>query len=179
MTSPERDSEHRVLIALRRITKAISLQSLYLQRTFGLTGTQLLLLRETARREEVSGGELAKALSLSHASVTTILDRLENRGLIVRTRSTTDRRRFIVDLTVEGHKILNNAPPPLQSQFIGEFRRLEEWEQTLILSSLQRVATMMHAEQLEAAPVLMEGEGTPTERESIEFLETVRASEEM
>lgn len=177
MTSLELDTEDQVLIALRRIIKAISLQSSYIQQAYGLTGTQLLLLREVARREEVAGGELAKALSLSHASVTTILDRLENKGLVVRTRSATDRRRFIVDLTEEGHRILANAPPPLQSRFIDEFRRLEDWEQTLILSSLQRVAAMMHAEKLEAVPVLMEGGGKPSERESAEFLEKVKASD--
>ena len=172
------DTEDQVLIAIRQIIKAVSLQSYHIQQTFGLTGTQLLLLREAGRREGSAGGELAKALSLSHATVTTILDRLESRGLVVRTRSTADRRRFVVQLTEEGRRLLSEAPPPLQSRFLEEFRRLAEWEQTLILSSLQRVAAMMHAEKLEAVPVLMEGQGKPSERESVEFLENVGVPED-
>ncbi len=42
----------------------------------------------------------------------------------------------------------------MQQSFINKFSQLENWEQTLVLSSLQRVAEMMNAADLDAAPLL-------------------------
>ena len=53
--------------------------------------------------------------------------------------------------------LLNKAPQPLQEDFIEKFQALEEWEQSLLLSSMQRIANMMDAERLDAAPVLEVG----------------------
>ena len=57
-------------------------------------------------------------------------------------------------LTSAGLDIIKKAPTPLQDEFIERFDRLEDWEQSLILSSLQRVAAMMNAGDIDASPVL-------------------------
>lgn len=131
-----------VLVALRRIARAIDLHSKRLVQRYGLTGPQALVLRNLLLASEQSVGELARRISLSQATVTDILDRLEKRALVQRTRSTTDKRRVLVRATADA-KALGDALPLLQESFVAEFRKLEEWEQTLILSSLQRVASMM------------------------------------
>jgi hypothetical protein len=50
--------------------------------------------------------------------------------------------------------LLAQAPTPLQERFIQRFQALEVWEQTLLLSSLQRISAMMNADEIDAAPVL-------------------------
>ena len=52
--------------------------------------------------------------------------------------------------------LLNKALQPLQEDFIEKFQALEEWEQSLLLSSMQRIANMMDAERL-TRPVLEVG----------------------
>src|SRR5690606_42124076 len=91
---------------------------------------------------------------LSQATITTILDRLEKRELIQRLRGSTDKRRVYARLTGEGLALLEKAPTPLQEEFIARFSELNDWEQSLILSSLQRVAAMMTAGDIDASPVL-------------------------
>ena len=71
---------------------------------------------------------------------------------IKRKRSDSDRRKVIIELTESGLKKLNNNPSLLQEHFIQEFDKLQDWEQTLILSSMQRIASMMRAKDLEAKP---------------------------
>jgi len=149
--------EDQILTALRRIVRAIDLHSRRLVEQSGLTGPQLVTLREIARFGRVRPGSLAKAINLSHATVTGILDRLEQRGLITRTRDGEDRRSVIVEMAPKGETILKDAPSLLQDQFHLELSRLEEWESTMILSTLQRIASMMEAEEIEAAPVLVTG----------------------
>jgi DNA-binding PadR family transcriptional regulator len=89
--------------------------------------------------------------------VTDILNRLESRELIMRVRDTVDRRRVLVEITEQGLALLKESPPLLQERFIQRFSELEDWEQTQLLASLQRVAAMMGAEDIDASPVLSSG----------------------
>ncbi|MFP4012170.1 MAG: MarR family winged helix-turn-helix transcriptional regulator [Spirochaetaceae bacterium] len=143
-----------VLSTLRQIIRAIDLHSKQLSKNYGLTGPQLLLIREIASEPDISVGKLAKRVSLSQATVTSIVDRLEARDLARRIRSSTDKRKVALEVTEKARDILRENPTFLQEQFISNFERLEKWEQLLILSSLQRVATMMNAEEFTPSPVL-------------------------
>ncbi len=143
-----------VLVALRKIIRATDLHSRYLSKNTGLTAPQMLLLQTLRSRGEETVGGLAKEMNLSQATVTTILDRLEKKSLILRERSTSDRRKVLVYLTENALDILKGAPIPLQAQFTRQFNDLQDWEQLMIISSLSRIAQMMDAQHIDAAPVL-------------------------
>ena len=145
--------EH-VLVALRRVIRATDLHSKRLSKNAGLTGPQLLIMRTIRELGEVTIGTIADKVSLSQATVTTILDRLELRQLVYRVRSTQDKRKVHAHLTESGADILSRAPNPLQEEFIKKFQNLHEWEQNMILASIQRVANMMDADDIDASPVL-------------------------
>lgn len=145
---------HDVLIALRRLIRAADIHSKRLVKTAGLTAPQLLLMQSIRASGDATVGELAKQVNLSQATVTTIIDRMENRELVYRKRSEVDKRKVYVYLTPKGETALYNAPTPLQQQFVTQYLQLEDWEQNMILSSLQRVAKMMDAEGIDASPVL-------------------------
>lgn len=152
------DKIEEVLTTLRRLIRATDLHSRQLVKTAGLTAPQLLLLQAIREHGEVTIGALAKEISLSQATVTTILDRLEKRGLVFRERSAEDKRKVHAYLTEKGMEIIRDAPTPLQDHFVKQFRDLREWEQSMIISSLQRVALMMDAEHIDASPVLDVGD---------------------
>ncbi|CAH0530339.1 MarR family winged helix-turn-helix transcriptional regulator [Vibrio hippocampi] len=143
-----------VLVSLRQIIRAIDLHSKKLSKEAGLTGPQLILMRSIKELGEVTIRQLSNHTNMSPATATTILDRLERNGLIERVRSTMDKRKVHAVLTEKGHQTLMAAPMPLQDHFINKFQNLEEWEQTLLLSSVQRIASMMNAESYDVAPVL-------------------------
>lgn len=147
-------SIEEVLVALRRVIRATDLHSKHLAKTTGLTSPQMLLLQTIRDIGEVTIGQLANKMSLSQATVTSILDRLEKRELVYRVRSKEDRRKVHAYLTDQATEVLKEAPIPLQEQFTKQFGALQEWEQTMIISSLQRVAQMMDAQDIDASPVL-------------------------
>jgi DNA-binding MarR family transcriptional regulator len=151
---PHLKSIEAVLVALRRVIRATDLHSKHLAKTTGLTAPQILLLQTIRDKGEVTIGQIANEMSLSQATVTTILDRLEKRHLVYRERSKEDKRKVHAHLTDEALETLKSAPIPLQDQFTRQFADLQEWEQTMIISSLQRVAQMMDAQHIDASPVL-------------------------
>ncbi len=147
-------SIEEVLVALRRVIRATDLHSKHLAKTTGLTAPQILLLQTIRDKGEVTIGELANEISLSQATVTTILDRLEKRELVYRVRSKEDKRKVHAYLTDQAAETLKEAPIPLQEHFTRQFGDLQQWEKTMIISSLQRIAQMMDAQHIDASPVL-------------------------
>jgi DNA-binding MarR family transcriptional regulator len=146
-----------VMSALRRIIRAIDLHSRCLVQRYGLTGPQLVVLKELYARSPTSVGELARAVNLSQATVTGILDRLEKKSMVTRVRSTDDRRKVLVSCADAAREVLAGAPPLLQEHFNEAFGRLPEWEQHQVLSSLQRIVALMEAGDVEAGPILTTG----------------------
>ncbi len=148
------DKHDEILVAIRQIIRAIDLHSKKLSKEYGLTGPQLILMRAIQEMGNVTIKELSNQTNVSQATTTTIIDRLELNGYVQRVRSSSDRRKVHANLTEKGQELLNNAPPPLQDNFVKKFQNLETWEQSLLLSSMQRVSAMMNAENIDAAPVL-------------------------
>ena len=147
-----------VLVSLRRIIRANDLHSRKLGRETGLTTPQLVVMRAILDAEDPTVSKISRDESLSQATVTNILNRLEAQDLIRRSRSEQDKRRVNLQVTPAGRKLLKGAPKPLQEGFVARFNQLEDWEQHLLVSSLARVAAMMDAQDLDAAPLLAPGE---------------------
>ena len=147
-----RDISYDVLVTLRQIIRATDMHSKQLVKRYGLTAPQLMVLKEIMNDEDINIGKVAKKVSLSQATVTNIIDRLETRELVTRERSLQDKRRVIVRVTDKTREILKNNPSVLQEEFLQSFKQLEEWEQNLILSSIQRIAKMMGAEDIQITP---------------------------
>lgn len=168
----------QVIIALRRVIRAIDLHSRTLVESHGLTGPQALILK-ALHNGRLSAGELASRVSLSQGTVTDILNRLEQRGLIKRIRDTQDRRRVMVEATDSALALLAQSPPLLQERFAQRFNNLQEWEQTQLLASLQRIAAMMDAEDIDAAPVLSSGSVRASAEAVEEVLEPESAAESL
>lgn len=164
------DIGDQVIVALRRVIRAVDLHSRTLAASHGLTGPQALILK-ALKDGSLTAGALAASVSLSQGTVTDILKRLEHRGLIKRIRDTQDRRRVLVELTAAGLAILLKSPPLLQERFAQRFNNLQEWEQSQLLASLQRIAAMMNAEDIDAAPVLSSGSVRATAKAIEEVLE--------
>ncbi len=170
--------EDQVIVALRRITRAIDLHSRGLMQQVGLTAPQLATLQAVGRLQPITAGALAKSIHLSQATLTGILSRLETRKLVSRTRSSSDRRTVVVELAEDGRLVLESAPSLLKDRFRRELLKLQEWEQTQMLATLQRIAAMMDAEDIDAAPVLAAGAATATSEDVSQFLDKAVASAE-
>lgn len=151
------DLEESILRSLRKVSRAIDLHSRRLVATVHLTGPQLVCLRELRESGAMTPSELARAVSLSNATITGILTRLEQRGLVTRERCTSDRRRVFVAMTEAGRKLVERAPSPLQERFVSALHDLPMANRTIIDVVLKQIVDMMDAGDLDASPVLATG----------------------
>jgi DNA-binding MarR family transcriptional regulator len=152
------EAEDEILRSLRRIIRAVDLYSHKLMTQSGVSGPQMICLRQLADLGPMQTSHLADAVQLSAATVCGILNRLEQRGLVVRERQVRDRRRVLVSLTEAGQDTVEHAPPGLHDVFLFKLRALPLDQQVAIRQTLTRVVEMMAAEALDAAPILVPGE---------------------
>ncbi len=134
-----------VLVSLRQIIRATDLYSKKIKREYGLTSPQILLMKAISQSSDITIRQLSINTNMSQATATSILDRLEAKDIVARTRDTKDKRKVHATLTEKGLRILENAPQMIEKNFVDQFQSLDTWEQNLLLSSLQRVANMMNA----------------------------------
>ena len=152
------DRSNMALVALRRILRVTELNARKLARQSELTTSQLLLMQHVAKAGKSLPSTIARAIDLKQATVTVLVNKLEEAGHVTRRRDTEDRRRVWVELTESGRAALERSPDLLQNRFERGFESLEEWEKAMIIAILEKVASILDAEEIEAAPVLDVGD---------------------
>lgn len=145
------------LRAIRRILRAADQGGRRLAAETGLTPSQLLVLQEIDRRDQVTPSAIASTLQFGQATVTNIIDRLTAAGLATRQRSERDKRQFLLQATEKGRETLEAAPDLLQDRFRERFEALPTWEQAMILAGLERLGEILGAAEIDAAPLIDAG----------------------
>ncbi|MGH8312818.1 MAG: MarR family winged helix-turn-helix transcriptional regulator [Gammaproteobacteria bacterium] len=140
-TDPDRLAED-ILLALRRIMRSMDISSRQLISERGLTTPQLICLQSLQDQGPMTTGKLAQAVTLSSATVTGILDRLELRGLVTRERRPEDKRRVVVAVTVAGATAAEAAPSHLAKRFTEALARLPKDDRGEILRVIQYLADL-------------------------------------
>ena len=134
--------------ALRRVFKAIQDYSQDVSDKFGVTGPQLWALKTIAQDGSLPLGELSKKMYLHPSTISGVIDRLEDKGYVVRDRATGDRRVINVQLTLKGKRLVRKAPNPVQGRMLYGLRKLKKEELDLIYQSVQKLVEIMEAQNL-------------------------------
>lgn len=142
---PQAKDAAKVMKSIRRIVRAIDMRSKKVARETGLTIPQIVVLQAVEELGLVTTAALSKEADLSPATVVTILDKLESRGLVTRTRSASDRRIVHTQLTETGARMLHDAPPLFDWAFGQSFAGLPDEERLKILEAFATVADLLDA----------------------------------
>ena len=146
---------YRILKSLRRIIRAVDIHSRQLNRDHNVTTPQMICLYVIAQSDGITQLELAHEVDLGASTVTGVLDRLEAKGFVTRSRQAPDRRKVLVKITERGLELTKAAPALLQTQLMESLLQHSELEQATIALSLERIVEMMNVEHLDTSPNLM------------------------
>ena len=114
-TRPFQSLEQEAALSIERTSVVLRHGFAEALRPFGITGTQLNVLRilRGAGRDGLCRNEIGDRLVSQVPDVTRLLDRMEEAGLVVRERSTEDRRLVRTRITTEGLALLDRLQEPL------------------------------------------------------------------
>jgi MarR family transcriptional regulator, organic hydroperoxide resistance regulator len=134
---PEVDSILEAIVYLytesRRVTKEVA-------RSAELTGPQLTVLKVLEGVGDLSLSELSERIRAQNSTVTGIIDRMEREGLVVRARSTEDRRVVNIQLTEKGARIARDIAVEPMEIFRSALESLSAGEMRDLLRILTKIA---------------------------------------
>lgn len=138
---------------IRRVFQVVNEYSKKAERETGLTGPQLWAIKVVAEGAPIKVSELARRMYLHAATVVGILDRLESRGLVSRTRSREDRRVVEIDLTEKGKNLVIESPEVAQGLLVRGMEALPEEKLASLAEGLLQLVAILGAQ--EVLPKLM------------------------
>lgn len=149
---PEAAAATRAMEGIRRLVRAIRVSSTASERAVGLSAAQLFALRQIALRPNQSLNELAKRTLTTQSSVSEVVTRLVDQGLVERKTCTLDRRRAELALTEEGRKVLAHAPETVQERLVSGYGLLAPEQQAMLAIGLE---SWLSASGLNETPATM------------------------
>jgi DNA-binding MarR family transcriptional regulator len=118
------DDAAQVLDSLRRIVRGLRATAHRVERDLGISGAQLFVLREVAAEPGLSIRRLSERTLTDPSSVSVVVARLVERGLITRRRDRADGRASALSLTARGKTLLRRAPEPFQARLVRALQAL-------------------------------------------------------
>lgn len=147
------------LDAVRRIVRVLRQSSARAERELGLGGAQLFVLHQLAEAPAGSINELAERTYTHQSSVSVVVRRLVEQGLVARRPSPDDARRRELRLTTAGRRLVSRAPMPAQVDLIRGLAALRGEELATLNRLLRRVVQRMGASGEPPTMLFVDGAG--------------------
>ena len=110
----------------------------------GLTGPQRMVMEALVRSEGLRLKQLSAQVSLAHSTVSGIVDRLQARGMVVRTTDKTDGRATVIAPSPEVRDFVCNRMPQLAISPLAEaLRGASNSEQATVLRGLRKLRALI------------------------------------
>jgi DNA-binding MarR family transcriptional regulator len=143
------DLVKEIIYEIRRLLQARELYTKELNKKYQVSAPQLNCLLALYENGPLPPSQIAKYIMVKSSTVTGIIDRLEQKGLVIRLRKSPDRRVITIELTEAGKRLADNAPPPIQQKIIDGLKRLPQGEIEEIVRGLTKLTHMLEVQDLE------------------------------
>jgi DNA-binding MarR family transcriptional regulator len=144
-----RDQIREIIYQIRRLMQAGELYTKELNKTYQVSVPQLSCILALYENGPLPPSQIAKHIMVKSSTVTGIIDRLEQKGLVCRLRDSSDRRVINIQLTERGNELARNAPPPIQHKVVDGLKRLPQKKIEKIVKSLRTLTQLLDVQDMD------------------------------
>jgi DNA-binding MarR family transcriptional regulator len=137
-----------IVWSVRRLVRAVYLDSQKISKRYGLTEPQSAVLRNLFNNGPASSADLSRTLYVTPSNITGIIDRLEKKQFVERIRKEGDRRVALITLTQSGKELGKTLPDPIMKKFITELADLELDHVQLLAMAMNQILNLIDTEDL-------------------------------
>lgn len=123
-THPPRPDERRILDAVRNLVREIRLASTATHHGEQISAAQAFVLQTLLQSPGLRINDLAEQTSTDQSSVSVVVQKLADSGLVTKQRSVRDARAFEVQLTPTGRALARKTPVAPQLRLLDGVRKL-------------------------------------------------------
>jgi len=138
-----------IIFLIRKLMQGGELYTKELNKKYSISAAQLNCLLALYEAGSLPPSQIAKHMMVKSSTVTGVVDRLEQKGLITRIRNSPDRRVITIQLTDAGKDLAHNAPPPIQRKIIKGLEKLSPKEINRIVLGLTKLTDMLDVQDLD------------------------------
>lgn len=149
---------------IRRVFQVLTEQSKRAESETNLTSSQLWVIKILRETSPVKVSDLAHRMYLHPATMVGLLDRLEAKGLVKRTRSEKDRRVVHIDLTDQGLELETHSPEVVQSLLVKGLEKLTGQKLAAISEGLALVVNILGVKDVPPHLILSSEINSPKRR---------------
>ena len=142
-----------IVSSIRRLYRAVYLDSSKTSRQYGLTSTQSMVLRVLLSNGPLSSADLSRKIYVTPSNMTGVIDRLQQRGLVERTRRVRDRRVVSITLTEQGRTLSALLPDPIEKKLIQGLAHMELGKIETLADDMNRILNLIDAGGGEPVPL--------------------------
>jgi DNA-binding MarR family transcriptional regulator len=151
--NPQYESVIQDLVwSIRRLVRAVYLDSQKISKCYGLTGPQSAVVRNLYSNGPMSSADLSRNLFVTPSNITGIIDRLEKKQLVKRIKKKGDRRVALITLTGPGKELSQGLPDPIMKKLITELADLEPERVQLLAVAMNQILNLIDAEGVDVEP---------------------------
>lgn len=145
-----------VLIKLRKIIRSVNLESKKIEKEFGVSIPQLLVLQYLSKQEDFQAfaKDIKTYINLNASTVSGIISRLGTKGLIARIPKPEDKRATNVVLTAKGMELLQRSPMTFQEKVSRRLKNLTPEQIAELDRNIELLTVIMDVEDVDAAPII-------------------------
>ncbi|MEZ0267358.1 MAG: MarR family winged helix-turn-helix transcriptional regulator [Phycisphaerae bacterium] len=155
-----------VLDSIRRIVRVLRVGSRAAEARLGLSGAQLFVLHALGGAPAASLNDLAARTRTHQSSVSVVVARLVELGLVARRRAPADARQWKLSITPAGRAKLRGSPDPAQAELIRATEGLSPADLAVLAGSLARLVEGLGAAGGAAHMFFEESAAVPDRRSS-------------
>ena len=144
------DQIKQVIYLIRRLIQAEELYTKELEKKYRVSVPQLSCLLALYENGPMPPSQVAKHIMVKSSTVTGIIDRLEQKRLVERSRISSDRRVITIGLTESGRMLAQNSPLPIQERIVDGYKNLSSNEREDIIRALKKLSSMLDSNAMEA-----------------------------
>lgn len=130
----------------RIVIRAAQRHSAWVEKQCGVSGAQLWVMQELHEHSGLRVGEIADRLAIHQTTASNLLDSLEKRGYVVKTRDREDQRVVKLALSDQGVELLLRAPAPARGLLPEALQKLDVQNLLKLSEGLQALLTCIAGE---------------------------------
>lgn len=147
--------------SLRRVVRALSTSLRGAPRADGITGAQLFVLRQIAAAPGLSMNDLAARTLARQSTVSEVVSRLTQRGLVLRGMHAQDARQAVLTLTASGRRAIVGVEATTQERLAEGLTLMSASQRAVLAGALEAWLAAAGLSDI-PAPMFFEGDHTPS-----------------
>jgi DNA-binding MarR family transcriptional regulator/N-acetylglutamate synthase-like GNAT family acetyltransferase len=117
--------------------------------------TEVRVLHDLSQRDQLTAGEIGSDLGLDRGYLSRILQRFEQRGLIRKTRSQTDARQSLLELTPKGRKVFAPLDTRAQEEVQTMLTTLSVGQRRSLIDAMRNIEQLLNPKPEPKVPYLL------------------------